>query len=477
MGFLAVALARVKRWFHAEGDSRARGQGAAVLGLCVALAACSGGTAGDGDSGGQRPGVLSVTVSDTFGAPVAGASVTVTLGGVTSAPAATSSNGVALLTLSGPSGTAEIAVARESFVDEVVSTPVTSDAFNEVAVTLERETAPAGGFLATRGDEPASVDAGRTRLSFELELIVVGRGSQPVDGLTVAAFALQACAPDPAVDGQECLRSSAGDLGYAPVTAAPESLEVIPGEVERAYAATLLMDQSGSIVQSDPTGARLFAAKALLSTLGPDDQALLAAFAAPPGALIPTPPLATYPPFRGQADATGYFADLDSLGPLVGGNTPLYASVDEIVALMVSDPLLPAGKAKAIVVFTDGQDNTCADEAACLAARDATVAEALANQVRVFTIGLSDEVDVESLGELAQGTGGAMLFAETAEQLLPLYGTVGRLLSLSLPTYRVRWSIDAAAPGSFPSGSLLKGRVRVEADGNSFDVPFVVGVP
>ena len=74
-------------------------------------------------------------------------------------------------------------------------------------------------------------------------------------------------------------------------------------------------------------------------------------------------------------------------------------------------------------------------------------------ELRSFTARLLAEVKAQAIlieklrhqlaGHRAHRFGAS---SETAEQLLPLYGTVGRLLSLSLPTYRVRWSIDAAAP-------------------------------
>jgi len=53
---------------------------------------------------------------------------------------------------------------------------------------------------------------------------------------------------------------------------------------------------------------------------------------------------------------------------------------------------------------------------------------------------------------------------------------VGRILSLSLPTYRLRWTVDAGAPGVFLPGSKLLGRVRVSADGREFQVPIIVGI-
>jgi hypothetical protein len=88
-------------------------------------------------------------------------------------------------------------------------------------------------------------------------------------------------------------------------------------------------------------------------------------------------------------------------------------------------------------------------------------------------------VNFEALGELANKTGGAFLFAESPEQLIPLYGSVGRLLSLSLPTYRLRWTIQTGS-ADFQTGNAVLGRVEVKvpsATQASFDVPFIVGIP
>ncbi len=106
-----------------------------------------------------------------------------------------------------------------------------------------------------------------------------------------------------------------------------------------------------------------------------------------------------------------------------------------------------------------------------------SIAAANADSLRVFTIGLSNSVNFEALGDLANQTGGAFLFAENAEQLIPLYGSVGRLLSLSLPTYRLRFTVQAAETNVFVSGNALLGRVAVDAGGTTFEVPFIVGIP
>ena len=214
-----------------------------------------------------------------------------------------------------------------------------------------------------------------------------------------------------------------------------------------------------------------------MNGLGSGDQALLAAFAGSSGALIPTNPLTLYAPFKDRASASSYFPTLDGLAAMVGGDTPLYQSLDTMRQQVVGAAALPAGLAKAVVVFTDGADTRCGSAEACHSTRAQTIRAANQDQLRIFTIGLSKGVDVAALGELASQTGGAFLYADSTEQLIPLYGSVGKLLSLSLPTYRLRWTVRANAAGAFQPGQALLGRVQVAAGTSSFDVPFIVGIP
>ena len=442
--------------------------------LCFALSACGG---GGGGAIGDQPallGLVKVKVSDRFGAAVAGATVLGPRGTY-----ATDAQGTALVPINSPDGTAGVTVIRSSFVDKTISATSSMGQVNEVAVTLDRTTSPAGGSLTSRSGVLPTVDATGQTMTFEIELIAVDGDSRPIENLSSADFVLRTCTPNPSNDRVDCVRgaSAAADAPYAPTGATPDALLPIAGHAATPFAAALLLDQSGSILQTDPTGARLFSAKAFLSGLGADDAALLAAFAGGPGAIIPTAPLTVYGPFRGQALATSYFPTLDLLGPLLGGNTPLYSSLDALRQRLSGEVSMPAGLAKAIVIFTDGADTSCAGVEACRTSRLQVIRGANQDQVRLFTIGLTSGVDIVALGELANQTGGAMLYADTAEQLLPLYGSVGQLLSLSLPTYRLRWTVRASAPGVFLPGYTLLGRVQLTAGAKTFDVPFIVGIP
>ena len=285
--------------------------------------------------------------------------------------------------------------------------------------------------------------------------------------------------PDPSSQRVDCVRgaSDASDAAYSPLATAPAGLQLIAASPIRPYASALLMDQSGSIFATDPSSGRLYSAKAFLSALGADDRVLLSAFAGGAEARIPTPPMTLYATFKDRSSASSYFPILDGLALQIGGNTPLYDSLDSLQQQLAIDSSLPSGIAKAVLVFTDGADTNCVDVSACRARRAQVIRNANANQTRLFTVGLSSGIDVAALGELANQTGGAFLYADTAEQLLPLYGSVGKLLSLGLPTYRLQWTVRAAAPGAFKSGSSLLGRVQVTAGSRTFDVPFIVGIP
>lgn len=451
--------------------------------LCLALAACggdgggSGGGNGIGGDGGFDIGklaVVKVTVNDTFGAPIAGAAIE-----GAAKTELTDAKGAALVVLGKAGVSATLKVSRESFVDQSIAATATLGQVNEFTVVLVRRTSPAGASLGTRSGAVPLVDGSGRELSFEIELVLVDGNAGPIENLSLANFSLRACAPDPGNARVDCVggTNADDDLAYTPLAATPASLTLVSAEVARPYAAALLLDQSGSIHGTDPTGARLYSAKAFLGSLGSDDRALLAAFAGGPEARIPSVPLTTYGPFRDNSSAPDYFATLDALTMQVGGNTPLYSSLDSLRQNVAADTSLSAGLTRAVVLFTDGTDTACGDIAACRTRRAQSILGANDSGTRLFTIGLSNNVDVVALGELATQTGGAFLYADSAEQLLPLYGSLGKLLSLSLPTYRLRWTVQADAAGTFKSGHTLLGKVQVTVGSGSFDVPFLVGIP
>jgi len=448
--------------------------------LCLGLAACGGG-GGGGDTASTQPASgLVVTVTDTYDAAIAGATVEATVGSST-LRGTTGANGIAVL--AGADGNASVTVSRDPFFfPKTVPATITAGAVTELTVKLERATEAAGGSLSTRTPGYAPTLSGTQTMTFEIELVIVNSDSEPVLNLGASNFVLLPCTPDPSNDRPDCVRGTdaSSDAAYNPANGgAPVSVEWVPGANQAVpYAAGLMLDQSASIAGSDPTGARLYSAKAFLDKLGAGDWVLLSAFADQAGAKIPSIPLTVYEQFRNSgtvSNAPSYYSTLDSLTTLVGGGTPLYDALDLLRERVVNDASV-TGIAKSVVIFTDGDDTTCvtATTNTCRERRQQSINAA--GDVRIFTIGLSNNVDFMALGELANKTGGAFLFAENTQQLIPLYGSVGRLLSLSLPTYKISWTVNTTTANAFVPGNALLGKVQVNTGTETFIVPFIFGI-
>jgi hypothetical protein len=247
------------------------------------------------------------------------------------------------------------------------------------------------------------------------------------------------------------------------------------------FAAALLFDQSSSVGRTDPTDARIFAAKTFIGSVRPGgtDWVSLGAFAEDypltnngPFLLPGVPPLHIFPPGFTQ-DGSSFYADIDTFPGLESGDTPFYAALD----LMV-DHVKPRTERKAVVVFSDAVDNdpNCASEQTC---RDATVAAANLADVSVFTIGLSTSpgVRVQSLAELASRTGGTYLLAPDASSLIPIYGSLGALLSGSLLQYEIVWTVRSPTANAFRAGYFVSGKMDIDVGSEVITVPFVVAIP
>lgn len=453
-------------------QSLVRWSGALALAASAVLAAGCGGGGGNASPAAGQLGLAKVVVRDVFGAPVLGASVK--LSTANSTELTTDAEGIVFV--AAPPGLVDLVITVPTFAPLVTQATLGLDAVTDVPVTLQRNTAAAGGSLATRsGVAPVRSDDGRT-LGFEVELVVVGADAQPVDGLTAADFQLLACQPDATTTAADCLRNAPADHAYLG-SGATSGLQVVAAQPVVAHTVGLLIDQSGSIANTDRGNGRLFAAKSMLSKLAAGDQALVGAFADGTGARLPQQPLTVLRSVPDAAAAPQAFAALDALAGQSGGQTPLYAAIDAMRTQLVTDATLRPGLPRALAVFTDGADSYCSSAAGCTQQRQQVLAAARTDGVRLFTIGLSGSIDVEALSQLATAGGGAMLYADTVEQLIPLYGSLGKLVSLGLPTYRLRFAIDAGEAGVFASGQTVLARARVMVQGQTVDIPLAVSIP
>ena len=430
----------------------------------------------------RRVGNLSVTVVEsTLSDPITGAAVSATSDGRVIAED-TGSNGVALL--SGiPTGTASITVTADGFLPAAAQSKDIVEGDNgSITVRLERAASAAAGFSGGEGTVAPGTTG--TEATLTLRFVVIDENSEAITTLTAGNFRLQPCA-EPA-NSNDCIRglSAALDGSYSPVAPGPDSFRQIPAEpgAPYPYAAALLFDQSSSIGRTDPTDARIFSGKTFLGSVRPGgtDWVSLGAFAADfpltdngPYLLPGVPPLHIYPPGFTQ-DGASFFPDIDTFPGLESGDTPFYAALD----LMV-EHVKPRTERKAVVVFSDAVDNDIVYCPSAQACRSRTVAAANLADVRVFTIGLSTSpgVNVEALADLANRTGGTFLLAPDASSLIPIYGSMGALLSGSLLQYETVWTVRSPTANAFRSGYFVSGKMDIDAGSEVITVPFVVAIP
>jgi hypothetical protein len=183
-------------------------------------------------------------------------------------------------------GSASVEVSLETFQTQTVNATISANQTTSIDVTLRRNTQAAGGMLTTEAVGVPS-DNGKV-LTIRLQ-VLGANNSSTIETLTDANFDLPDCTPttpDPNTFRSECVRfpnDAQADSAYTvdnPTT--PANFTTVPGVTPEAdFAAALFLDQSGSVNSTDPTGARLFSAKAFVQTVdaGSGDSVLLAAFA------------------------------------------------------------------------------------------------------------------------------------------------------------------------------------------------------
>jgi hypothetical protein len=469
----------------------------AVIATAAVAAACGGGSGDGGGNGGGNPetGQIEATVVDQFDAPVNGVRIEAEIDGSTHA-ATTGSDGTATVTQV-PTGSVSVTASADGLVSPPAKTVnVSANATATVNFVIERVTQAAGGVTDAVTEGPCCGDG--STYTFRIRVLVIDQNFEPVPNLTAADFSLQDCDEAGGTPSQpNCIRgdTTSDDADYTVANATPTGFQVLPPEGPVPYAAALLLDSSDSIKDTDPTDARIFANKAYLDGIGSNDRVMLAAFADDAESKLPEPPLTIFPCDAAPCPAPEFtsngaslFPSLDALATLEGGGTPLYDSVAQMLTVVddTADalPSPPANLRRAVVLFSDAKDIYCDDVPNplfnCTNQREDVVEQSEQLGVDIVTIGLGANVDSMAMAELALRGRGSYLFADNSTQLIPIYSVLGQLLSKSLPTYEMVWTVNAAA-GTFgdttnASGQALIGRLTVDAGSTSFTLPFAVQI-
>ncbi|HYH96811.1 carboxypeptidase regulatory-like domain-containing protein [Hyalangium sp.] len=379
-------------------------------------------------------GAISGQVSDSFGTLLTGVTVVASGAG----QGFTSTNAAGQFQFLGlPAGSYSLNFSLDGFESRSEATQVNGGQTTRLQVQLAPQSLPSAG---TRGVRITS--HGSTRLEFEVDVLVLHANGTPLGGLGSGAFTLRDFA----------------DLHFERL-----GLSAQPGTDVGPYSAVLLMDQSASILSTDPTDSRIQAGKIFFQALSAPDTAQLSAFAS--GGLLPYAPITLWGSFTSAGSS--FYGSLDTLAHLEGGGTPLYASTAALVEHVTSQGHNPN---RAVVVFTDGEDT---DGSWSL---QNVISLARSRNVKLFTVGLSNGINFQVLSQMAAQTQGAMLWASDARQLISIYGSLGNLLRGAAQFYRTRWSATRSS-GTWTAGTWFSMSVEVQTPSGLLSAPFYVEIP
>lgn len=232
--------------------------------------------------------------------------------------------------------------------------------------------------------------------------------------------------------------------------------EIIP------YSAGLLFDQSGSISSTDPDDARIVGGKAFIDIMGDGDESAISVFAEN----------SFYYPFN--FNIMSDFSDsketlksiISDFSGKVGGGTPLYNSIDRELDYVNANA---NNSNQAVIVFSDGEDTYGGNV-------PQLIEKANDLNIKIYSVGLGNNVDNSVLSDISLETGGSLMWAEDAPQLIALYSSLGELLNGSAAYYRTKWTAKKLS-GNWILGDELFTNIRVSLpDGTLITLPVKVKV-
>lgn len=241
-----------------------------------------------------------------------------------------------------------------------------------------------------------------------------------------------------------------------------QEASIVNGSSAQPYSALMLMDQSGSIADTDPYDYRIDAAKTFCNNLGHDDNVMLWSFAA--SSSYYSKDLVQY--------GTGFVSDINSLIPDIEslngkeeGGTPLYFSQRKVTDYCAANA--PSAN-KAVMTFTDGEDNGSLNGYSTTIQQ--VINNAVSRNVKLYNIGLGSAQTV-ALSSQATATGGAFMFAQDARQLISMFGNLGKLLNGTATYYHTVWKVTKST-GNFTIGNLSYNATISLPYGQQVIVPF-----
>jgi Ca-activated chloride channel family protein len=207
------------------------------------------------------------------------------------------------------------------------------------------------------------------------------------------------------------------------------------------YAVVIDLDSSGSMSTTDPNRSRVAAAKTMVETL----------LAYRPSSLITVADFGSNPtaPFGSTRVLSGWSSDRAVLDAAIdrvtaSGGTPLYESVDELLAFL--DPAMPASDYQRMVfVLSDGAPTTTT-------LKPTVYADAVRFGIPVHAVSLGEGSVTATMADLAANTGGIHAASSDAASLMTSFK--------SLVVAREKGYVKVS--GSFPAAAVPGTRALIE---------------
>jgi hypothetical protein len=242
-------------------------------------------------------------------------------------------------------------------------------------------------------------------------------------------------------------------IGDRPVDVLDASLSKASSPVEGDFSAFMLFDDSGSISSTDPDDDRVEAGISMVRLLQDDEEISVGKFSGSSFDVLS--------PFT--QDTNLLIPVIEDLVLGENGGTPLFYAAFNLLDTI---DRYAAHDNRAMIAFTDGGDTVGG------ATPEEIIAKAQALDIAVYTIGLGTSTDLSALAQIAYDTGGAVMLADDAIQLIALYTSLAELLRGGEELFKLNVRIAAAgvSPGNntrlatitLPGGDVVRLQLTFE---------------
>jgi len=305
---------------------------------------------------------------------------------------------------------------------------------------LNAEGAWAVGRAVVLGTRVIELSSEGSSLTFSADVAVIDEDSQALETLTSADFSITFL--DCGLGGtRDCASDAAGNETSAFDGDLDDFIGLQPPSDRHPYAVDVLVERSDAVTDWDEKAPAL---KRFFTTLGGNDVASLTSVQTENGSTAVTA-LGSF-----TNDGSSYLDAIDKLSRPAGNPPELLEGLnDSIRRAAAAEGFGNSDVVRSVLVLARSELNVS----------EIAAAAALAQQmgVRVNTVGPINY----GLPEIAMRTGGFVAEIVDRRQFAIIFGAMDRLLSATVPYYRLQFSLRGRE-GTFVSGGNVKVRLRID---------------